>query len=159
MWARKRPSRQPQQLLQPPPNSPPLPPSRSGSSTRLPLPSGNPTPPEIAQYLWSADIFHSASHTPPDQRVMVTSTYLADPYALWLRAMCATREHAGLSKWLDWAAFSRELAARHTPATHYVVSDRFAAVHQTGSVTGYIATFNQLCPGPGSAAPGWQCSR
>ena len=46
---------------------------------------------------------------------------------------------------MDWAAFSRELTARHTPATHYdIVRDRFAAVRQTGSVTHYIAAFNQL---------------
>ncbi len=104
-----------------------------------------PTKAEVEQFLWSANIFHTASHTAPDQHIMVTSTYLADPDAQWLRALCATRDEAGLPVWMDWATFARDLTARHTSATHYDnVRDQFVAVHQTGSVTSYIASFNQL---------------
>jgi hypothetical protein len=60
-------------------------------------------------------------------------------------SLCATREESGLPTWLDWATFARDLTARHTSATHYDnVRDQFAAIHQTGSVTAYIAGFNQL---------------
>ena len=104
-----------------------------------------PTKAEVEQFLWSANIFHTASHTDPDQRIMVTSTYLADPDAQWLRALCATRDEAGLPVWMDWATFARDLTARHTSAMHHDnVRDQFVAVHQTGSVTSFIASFNQL---------------
>ncbi len=121
----------------------------TGRPARLKHPSAPtkryPTKAEVEQFLWSANIFHTATNTAPDQRVMVTRAYLADPDAQWLRVLCTTREEAGLPTWLDWATFAQDLTARHTSATHYDnVRDQFAAIHQTGSVTTYIAGLNQL---------------
>ncbi|KAH0776453.1 hypothetical protein KY290_007864 [Solanum tuberosum] len=118
------------------------------SKVKIPEPKafgGTRSAKKLENFLWDMEQYFIAAHVRDDDRVSITTMYLADDAKLWWRTRMAEQVSTERPKIDSWELLKKELKAQFFPRNAgWIARDRLKTLRQTGSIKDYVKEFSSL---------------